>query len=127
MFRSFGSGSEIGVSVRELTNDEVSKTGLKPAWGVYVQSVRDGGPAARADIPNGDIIIGVDGERVRGVRHFVRLISESPVGRDVRMEVRNNARRMVDITPEAGRAAQFLDFQVVRDTKEMSVKVTVLE
>jgi serine protease Do len=109
VLRPFGAGSEIGVSVRELTDDEVSKTELERAGGVYVQNIQDGGPAARADVRNGDIIIGVDGERVRGVRHFVRLISESPAGRSVRMDIlRNNARRMVDITPETGRVAQFL-------------------
>jgi serine protease Do len=109
IFRPFSAGSEIGVSVRELADDELSKAGLERAGGVYVQMVRDGGPAAQADVRNGDIVIGVDGERVRGVRHFVRLISESPAGREVRMEIlRNNARRMVDITPEAGRAAQVL-------------------
>lgn len=37
VFRAFGAGSEIGVSVRELSNDEVSKAGLERAGGVYVQ------------------------------------------------------------------------------------------
>ena len=46
VFRAFGAGSEIGVSVRELTNDEVSKAGLERAGGVYVQSVREDSPAA---------------------------------------------------------------------------------
>ena len=31
VFRAFGAGSEIGVSVRELTNDEVSKVGRERA------------------------------------------------------------------------------------------------
>ena len=81
VFRAFGAGSEIGVSVRELSNDEVSKAGLERAGGVYVQSVREGSPAARADIRSGDLVVGIDGERVRGLRHFVRLVSESPAGR----------------------------------------------
>ena len=54
VFRAFGAGSEIGVSVRELTNDEVSKVGREPTGGVYVHSVREDSPAARADIRNGD-------------------------------------------------------------------------
>jgi S1-C subfamily serine protease len=70
VFRPFGAGSEIGVAVRELTDDEVSKTELDRAGGVYVQSVRKGGAAARADVRNGDIVLGVDGERVRGVRQL---------------------------------------------------------
>src|SRR5262245_39670183 len=85
VFRAFGAGSEIGVSVRELSNDEVSRAGLEKAGGVYVQSVREGSAAARADIRSGDLIVGIDGERVRGVRHFLRLVSESPAGRSVRI------------------------------------------
>lgn len=53
VFRALGAGSEIGVSVRELSDDEVSKA----------------------------------------LRHFVRLVSESPVGRSVRIEtIRESAR-----------------------------------
>jgi hypothetical protein len=55
VFRAFGAGSEIGVAVRELSNDEVSKGGLERARGVYVQSVREGSPAAHADIRSGDL------------------------------------------------------------------------
>ena len=109
VFRAFGAGSEIGVSVRELSNDEVSKAGLERAGGVYVQSVREGSPAARADIRSGDLIVGIDGERVRGVRHFVRLVSESPAGRSVRTEtIRGSARNVIDVTPEAARFAPAL-------------------
>jgi serine protease Do len=109
VFRAFGAGSEIGVSVRELTNDEVSKVGREPTGGVYVQSVLEDSPAARADIRNGDLVVGIDGERVRGVRHFVRLVCESPAGRDVRIEIiRGNARSVVEVSPEAARFAPML-------------------
>jgi len=45
VFRAFGAGSEIGVSVRELSNDEVSKAGSSHAiWNSsyphHVQPVR---------------------------------------------------------------------------------------
>jgi serine protease Do len=109
VFRAFGAGSEIGVSVRELSNDEVSKAGLERAGGVYVQNVRESSAAARAGIRTGDVIVEIDGEHVRGVRHFVRLVSESPAGRSVQIEtIRGGARNVVDITPEAARFAPVL-------------------
>jgi serine protease Do len=118
VFRAFGAGSEIGVSVRELTNDEVSKAGLERAGGVYVQGVREGTPAARADIRGGDLIVAVDGERVRGVRHFARLVSESPAGRSVRLEViRGDARNVIDVTPEAVRFAPVLPPEIREDVE----------
>jgi serine protease Do len=116
VFRAFGAGSEIGLSVRDLSNDEVSETGLERAGGVYVLSVREGSPAARADIRSGDIIVRIDGERVRGVRHFARLVSESPAGRSVQIEaIRGSARNTIDVTPEAARFAPVLPPQIRED------------
>lgn len=80
--------------MRELSNDEVSKAGLERAGGVYVQSVRQGSPAARADIRSGDLIVEIDGEPVRGLRHFVRLVSESPAGRSVQVETIRGGSRL---------------------------------
>ncbi|HEX2459986.1 MAG TPA: PDZ domain-containing protein [Vicinamibacterales bacterium] len=118
VFRALGAGSEIGVSVRELSNDEVSKARLERAGGVYVQSIREGSPAARADIRSGDLIVEVDGERVRGVRHFVRLVSESPAGRSVRIEtIRGSARNVIDVTPEAARFAPVLPPEIREDVE----------
>lgn len=103
VFRLLGPGSEIGVSVRELTADEINRAGLEQAGGVYVQTVRDGSPAARAGLRSGDVVVAFDGERVRGVRHFSRLVSETPPGRLVRAEVvRDGARQTLEVTPEAG-------------------------
>jgi serine protease Do len=102
VFRSFGVGSEIGVSVRELSSEEISKVRLERAGGVYVQNVREESPASRSGIRSGDIIVSVDGERVRGVNHFARLVSESPAGRAVRTEiVRETARQVIEVTPVA--------------------------
>ena len=47
LFRLLGPGAEIGVSVRELTADEITRARLEQAGGVYVEAVRDGSPAAR--------------------------------------------------------------------------------
>ena len=104
MLRGFGAGSEFGVSVRELTPDEVSRAKLDRPGGVYVLSVREGSPAAGAGIREGDVILTVDGERVRGMRHFSRLVLESPAGRAVQTEiVRDTAHQTVEVTPEASR------------------------
>jgi len=103
LFRLLGPGAEIGVSVRELTADEITRARLEQAGGVYVEAVRDGSPAARASLRSGDVVVAFDGERIRGVRHFSRLVSETPPGRLVRAEVaRDGARQTLDVTPEAG-------------------------
>lgn len=99
-----GAGSEIGVSVRELRADEVAAAKLEQQGGVYVQDVREGTPASRAGLRNGDIIASFDGERVRGVRHFSRLVLETPPDRAVSaVIVRGTERQTIQVTPEAGR------------------------
>jgi serine protease Do len=98
-----GGGSEIGVSVRDLTSDEISKAKLAQPGGVLVQEVRDGSPASRAGLTSGDIVVEFDGERVRGVRHFTRLVRETPPGRQVTSSiVRGGSRLNLEITPQAG-------------------------
>lgn len=122
MFRLFGAGSEIGVSVRELTDDDMTRARRDRASGVYVLSVREESPAARAGVRSGDIIVTFDGERVRGVRHFSRLVLESPAGRAVRAEiVREGVSRMVDVTPEtSGRFA--LPLPEIRENLERGLR-----
>jgi len=98
-----GGGSEVGVSVRDLNSDEIAKAKLPQPGGVLVEAVREGSPASRAGLMNGDIVVEFDGERVRGVRHFMRLVRETPPGRGVKGTiVRAGMRRELEITPDAG-------------------------
>jgi serine protease Do len=95
--------SQLGVSVRDLTGDEIAKARLAPAGGVLVQDVRPDSPAARAGLRSGDIVIEFDGERVRSASHFTRLVRETAPGRAVKsVLLRDGARTEVDVTPEAG-------------------------
>ena len=77
--------SEIGVSVRDLTADEVAKAKLPQAGGVLVEDVRDGSAASRAGLRDGDLIVEFDGERVRSASHLTRLVRESVPGRAVKL------------------------------------------
>ena len=96
-----GPGSEIGVSVRELRSDELS--GDRTA-GVYVEEVRTDGPASRAGLRAGDVVVEFDGERVRSVRQFTRLVRETPPGRAVKTTViRSGSRQTLDVTPQESR------------------------
>lgn len=103
------SGGEIGVSIRELRSEEIAAAKLERPGGVFVEDVREGGPAARAGLGSGDIVVEFDGERVRGVRHFSRLVLETPPGRPVPTGiVRDGARQTIEVTPEATRLSMIL-------------------
>jgi serine protease Do len=102
-------GASVGVSIRDVTTDDAAKAKMAQAAGVYVESVREGSPAARAGLQAGDIVVDFDGERVRGVTHFTRLVQESVPGRQVAAVVlRGTSKQTVNVVPEASGAAGFL-------------------
>ncbi len=118
-----GGGSELGVSVRDLNNDEIAEAKLAQPGGVLVEVVHEGSAASRAGLMNGDIVVEFDGERVRGVRHFTRLVRETPPGRSVRSTiVRSGSRRDVDITPQAEDRAS----RMLRDLPQLEQRLRAL-
>lgn len=83
-----------------LTAEE-AKVARNAAGGVYVEEVLAGTPADRAGLKRGDIVIEFDGERVRSVRGFTRLVSETPPRRTVKaLVMRDGSRLILDVTPE---------------------------
>jgi serine protease Do len=98
-----GAGSTIGASVADLSADEAVKH--KVESGVRIASVQEGTPAARAGLRAGDLVLEFDGERVRSVTQFVRVVRETPPGRAVRATIlRDGSRQTLNVTPEMGRA-----------------------
>ena len=70
----------IDVVVSELTEEQKREQDGKT--GVYVDAVKSG-PASRAGIRRGDIILKFNGEDVEGVKHFKKLVEDAPEGRPV--------------------------------------------
>jgi serine protease Do len=94
-------GGQLGVSVRELRADEI-QGGQPETGGVFVEEVRPDGAGAKAGLKSGDIITEFDGERVRGVRHFLRLVTETPADRPVKATIiRGRDRQTISVTPDA--------------------------
>ena len=92
---TFGSG-RIGVSVSDLDAD----SSIKVPSGVLIDSVEEGSPAEKAGLKAGDVVLEFDGERVRSVRQFTRLVSETPAGRTVTAAIqRDGGRVTVNLTP----------------------------
>jgi serine protease Do len=97
-------GSRIGVSVSDIEDGKDAKDAKDtkaPKAGVVVDSVDPGGPADKAGVKAGDVITEFDGERVRSVRQFSRLVTETPGGRAVAVAIsRNGQRSTMTVTAE---------------------------
>ncbi len=97
----FSSGPQIGVAIREVEPEDVTRLKLPGPGGVLVEEVRKASPADKAGVKAGDVIVEFDGERVRSGRGLTRLVTESAEGRAVKMAVVRDGRRTeLTVTPE---------------------------
>ncbi|MEN9231624.1 MAG: PDZ domain-containing protein [Thermostichus sp. DG02_5_bins_236] len=60
--------------------------------GVQVVGLLNDGPAQLAGLTHGDILIGVDGQRVSSVQHVQQIIQNIPVGQSVPITFRRDGR-----------------------------------
>jgi S1-C subfamily serine protease len=105
-----GSG-RLGMSVRDVNDDDVTRGRLGGSYGVVVDEVSDESAAQKAGFKSGDIVVEFDGERVRSAQQFTRLVQETPAGRSVSAAVmRDGQKSTVNVEPRdswAGARGQF--------------------
>jgi S1-C subfamily serine protease len=78
---------------------------LKIATGALVLAVEPGGPAARAGLQEGDVIVALDGAEVEGVDVLHRLLNEERIGKATLFTVVRGSRRLeIKIVPETRQA-----------------------
>jgi serine protease Do len=102
----------------------------KVAGGVVLDTVTPDGPAAKAGMRNQDVVVEFDGERVRSVRQFTRLVRETPSTRSVKaVVVRDGRRTELTITPAQSESADVpIDAdRVRRQVEEMTARVRPFE
>ena len=95
-------GGYLGVSLRDITRNDMTNLGLAREAGVYVESVVEESPAAAAGIKQGDVIVDFAGAAVISVRQFQRLVADHPSGREVGLTVSRDG-RLESIRVELGR------------------------
>jgi serine protease Do len=82
----------LGVSVSETAQPQ----------GVAIAGVDKTGPAARAGIKAGDVVLAVNGERIDTARSLIRAVAATPPGNNLRLSVRRAGHDM-DIPVSVGR------------------------
>ena len=65
----------IGVQIQPVTDEIAESLGLKSTKGALVAEASPTGPASGAGIKSGDVILGVDGQKVDGPRELARKIA----------------------------------------------------
>ena len=90
----------LGVRIQPVTDEIAESLGMKTTIGALVAGVVKDGPVDDGSIKAGDVITEFDGHVVAEMRDLPRIVAESPVGKAV-------------------------DVKVIRDGKEITVKVTL--
>jgi serine protease Do len=95
-----GSGtSYLGIGVVEVDAERAKTLNLKEVRGAEVVRVEENGPAAKANIKEGDVVLEYNGTPVEGVEQFIRLVRETPAGRSVKLAIwRNGATQNITVT-----------------------------
>lgn len=77
----------LGVSVQPVTADLARSFGLDKARGALVGDVVTQGPADKAGIKRGDVIVTYDGKKIEESAALPALVASTPVGKTVAVEV----------------------------------------
>ena len=94
-FREFGHARRgwLGVRIQQVTPDIAEGIGLKDTAGAMVAGVNDDGPADRAKIKNGDVILRFNNQDVKEMKNLPRIVAETEIGKQVPVVVwRDGAR-----------------------------------
>jgi serine protease Do len=91
-FHMAGSGSQsfLGVGVAEISGNRARELKLKEEYGVEITRVEDDSAAAKAGLKVGDVVQEYQGQRVEGMEQFIRLVRETPAGREVKLTISRN-------------------------------------
>jgi serine protease Do len=91
----------IGVQITPVTKELAEPLKLDAVYGALVRVVDRDGPAARAGIQPGDVIVSFDGKRIEKSDQLVELVSNTKPGATVPVEVlRDGRRQTLKITVE---------------------------
>lgn len=89
----------IGVSIAEVTKDVAEPLGLPRVGGALVRSVEAGGPADKAGLEVGDIILRFDGRDIQRSTDLPRLVGNTKPGSRAALTVwRKGAQRELSVT-----------------------------
>jgi serine protease Do len=83
----------LGVMIQKITPELKDKLNLKENRGALVADVTSSGPADKAGIERGDVIISFDGKEIIEMNELPYLVASTPVGKVVKMEVIRQGRK----------------------------------
>ena len=83
-------GSYLGIGIQEITAERAKALKLREEAGVEVTRVAPDSPADKAGLREGDVVLQYNGMKVEGLEQLSRLVRETPVGREAKLDIFRN-------------------------------------
>jgi serine protease Do len=92
----------IGVSIQRVTDDLAESMNLGKAQGALIAAVTPTGPAEKAGIQPGDLIVEFNGRTINSMRELPKIVGDTPIGSKVQIKLLRKGEE-VTVTAEVGR------------------------
>lgn len=94
--------AKFGVIIRNITAGLKEEYKLASRKGVLIEDISEGGPADKAGLKKGDVIIRFNGKEAKQVHQLSFMVSMSPIGKEIEVVViRDNKEKTVMIILES--------------------------
>jgi serine protease Do len=91
----------LGVLIQKVTPDIAESLGMDKGYGALVANVSKDGPAEKAGVKVGDVIVEFDGKEIKDSGDLPIIVARTPVEKKVRMKVLRD-KKEVDLTVAVG-------------------------
>jgi len=121
----------LGISIQDISEDIAKNLNLKVREGALVADVFEGDPAEKAGVKTGDVIVSIDGEKVKDTHDLLQKIARMRVGQAAKIVVLRNGKEMpfsvmISERPDQqrlvarGRTSEYLGITVQEMTPEIA-------
>jgi serine protease Do len=85
----------VGVSIQQITPEIAQGMGLPSSAGALISGVDTNGPAAKAGLKNGDVVLAFDNKPILDNRALPRIVADTPAGKTVNVQVLRGGKKQV--------------------------------
>ncbi|MDB0048634.1 DegQ family serine endoprotease [Alphaproteobacteria bacterium] len=84
----------LGVLIQEISKEIADTLGMKSAKGALVSSATDGGPAQKAGVKTGDVILKFNNIEIDTMKELPKVVAGTPVGKSVPLVILRNGKKI---------------------------------
>ena len=84
----------LGVLIQEISQEIADSLGMKTAKGALVSSATEGGPAEKAGIKTGDVILKFNNIEINSMKELPKVVAGTPVGKSVPLVILRNGKKL---------------------------------